>query len=179
MGFLLKSKEEDEHWLYITHCTVHVWLRLILWNPVNHSPLASSSMRFSRQEQWPSCPPPGDLPGPGIEPSSLMSPTLAGGFFTTGVTWEALIAQKMTSHCSTQCCPFSPRLSCSFCQESLLQDSFPSQLSFLFPRESGPSLFLSQWVYQSLFYKASLIRSAANQIPCGTKMPCGTKTPGT
>ena len=29
------------------------------------------------------CPPPGDLPNPGIELVSLMSPALAGGFFTT------------------------------------------------------------------------------------------------
>ena len=35
------------------------------------------------------CPPPGVLPDPGIEPMSLMSPTLAGGFFTTNATWEA------------------------------------------------------------------------------------------
>ena len=26
---------------------------------------------------------------PGIEPRSLMYPTLAGGFFTSGATWEA------------------------------------------------------------------------------------------
>ena len=31
----------------------------------------------------------GDLPDPGIEPMSLMSPALVGGFFTTGATWEA------------------------------------------------------------------------------------------
>ena len=49
-------------------------------------------MRFSRQEYWGglSCPPPGDLPNPGIEPESLMSPTLAGGFFTTNSTWDTL-----------------------------------------------------------------------------------------
>ena len=35
-------------------------------------------------------PPPGDLPNPGIEPVSLMSSTLAGGFLTTSTTWEAL-----------------------------------------------------------------------------------------
>ena len=29
------------------------------------------------------CPPPGDLPDPGIEPASLTSPALASGFFTT------------------------------------------------------------------------------------------------
>ena len=30
----------------------------------------------------------GDLPDPGIKPVSLMSPALAGGFFTTSATWE-------------------------------------------------------------------------------------------
>ena len=32
-----------------------------------------------------------DLPNPGSEPMSLMSPALAGGFFTSGVTWKPLI----------------------------------------------------------------------------------------
>ena len=32
------------------------------------------------------CPPPGDLPDPGITPSVLTSPALAGGFFTTTAT---------------------------------------------------------------------------------------------
>ena len=30
-----------------------------------------------------------DLSEPGVEPTSCMSPTLAGGFFTTSATWEA------------------------------------------------------------------------------------------
>ena len=30
-----------------------------------------------------------DLPDPGIESMSVMSPALAGGFFTTSTTWEA------------------------------------------------------------------------------------------
>ena len=30
---------------------------------------------------------PGDLPDPGIEPTSPASPALAGGFFTTSVPW--------------------------------------------------------------------------------------------
>ena len=48
-------------------------------------------MGFSRQEYWSGfpCPPPGDAPNPGIEPASLMSPALAGVFFTTSATWEA------------------------------------------------------------------------------------------
>ena len=49
-------------------------------------------MGFSRQKCWSglSCPPPGDLPNPGIEPESLMSPAFTGGFFTTSITWETL-----------------------------------------------------------------------------------------
>ena len=31
------------------------------------------------------CPPPGDLPNPGIEPASLMSPALTGRFLNTSV----------------------------------------------------------------------------------------------
>ena len=39
-------------------------------------------MGFFRQEYWSGlpCPPPGDLPDPGVEPASLTSPGLAGGF---------------------------------------------------------------------------------------------------
>ena len=46
---------------------------------------APLSMGFSRQEYWNGLPfpPPGDLPDPGIKPKSLVSPELAGGFFTT------------------------------------------------------------------------------------------------
>ena len=51
-------------------------------------------MGFSRQEYWSGWPfpPPEDLPDQGIEPTSLMSPVLAGGFFTTSTTWEACTA---------------------------------------------------------------------------------------
>ena len=49
------------------------------------------SMEFSRQEYQSGlpCPPPRDLLDPGIKPVFLMSPVLAGGFFTTSATWEA------------------------------------------------------------------------------------------
>ena len=54
---------------------------------------APLSMGFSRQEYWSAlpCPPPGDIPHPGIKPASHISPALAGGFFTTSTTWEAHI----------------------------------------------------------------------------------------
>ena len=42
-------------------------------------------MEFSKREYWRglSFPTPGDLPDPGIEPESLVSPALASGFFTS------------------------------------------------------------------------------------------------
>ena len=53
--------------------------------PCGQAPL---SMEFFRQEYWSGMPfpTPEDLPHPGIEPTSLPSPALAGRFFTTGVT---------------------------------------------------------------------------------------------
>ena len=49
-------------------------------------------MGCSWQEHWSGLPfpPQADLPNPGIEPASPKSPALAGGFFTTSTTWEAL-----------------------------------------------------------------------------------------
>ena len=57
----------------------------------------SLSMGFSRQEYWSGlpCPPPGDLSDPGIKLASLMSLALAGRFFTTSATWEALRGVKV------------------------------------------------------------------------------------
>ena len=66
-----------------------VWLFVTPWTVACHDPL---SMEFSRQGYWSElpCPSPGELPDPGIEPVSLMSRALAGGFFITSITWEAL-----------------------------------------------------------------------------------------
>ena len=35
-----------------------------------------------------------DVPDPGIKPVSLMSPALAGGFFTTSTIWEAQVKRQ-------------------------------------------------------------------------------------
>ena len=61
---------------------------MTLWTGAHQAPL---SLGFSRQEYWSGLPfsSPGDLPDPGIKPATLMSPALAGGFFTTSATWEA------------------------------------------------------------------------------------------
>ena len=61
-----------------------------IWTVAHQAPLC---MGFSRQEYWSGlpCPPPGDLPDSGIKPVSLTSSALAGGFFTTRTTGEALL----------------------------------------------------------------------------------------
>ena len=58
------------------------------WTVARQAPL---SIGFSRLEHWSGLPrpPQGDLPDPGIEPASLASPALVGGFFTTAATREA------------------------------------------------------------------------------------------
>ena len=52
------------------------------WTVARQAPL---SKEFSRQEYWSRLPfpTPGDLPDPGIEPESLVSPALAGRIFAT------------------------------------------------------------------------------------------------
>ena len=75
-------------------CFSHVQLFATLWNVAFQAPLC---MGLSRQAYWSGLPflPPGDLPGPGIKPVSLMSPALAGGFFTTSPTWEVFVGLSM------------------------------------------------------------------------------------
>ena len=60
----------------------HIQLFATSWTVAHQAPL---SMGPSRQEYRSGLPfpPPRDLPNPGIEPTSLASPALAGGFFTT------------------------------------------------------------------------------------------------
>ena len=64
----------------------HVQLSVTPWTVARQAPL---SMAFSRQESWSvlPLPTPGDLPDPGIKPTSLASPALTDGFFTS---WEEL-----------------------------------------------------------------------------------------
>ena len=65
-----------------------VWLSATPWTVARQAPLF---MGFPRQEYWSwlPCPPLGDPPNWGIKTKSLMSPALAGEFFTTSATWEA------------------------------------------------------------------------------------------
>ena len=63
------------------------------WTVAHQVPL---SMKFSRPEYWSGLPfpSPGDLPDPGLELASLMSPALAGIFFSTN-PWQQIIANHI------------------------------------------------------------------------------------
>ena len=69
----------------------HVWLFATPETVARQAPL---SMGFSRQEYWSGLPftSPGDLSNPGIEPASLVSPALAGRFFTSWATKGSLFS---------------------------------------------------------------------------------------
>ena len=67
---------------YVWQFLNHARLFATPWTVVHQLPL---SMGFSRQEYWSRLPFPslGDLPDPGIESASLVSPALGGGFSDT------------------------------------------------------------------------------------------------
>ena len=66
-----------------------VWLFTILWTAAHQAPL---SMGFSSQEYWSGlpCPPPGDLPDPGIKPISLMFLPWPMGFLALALPGKPL-----------------------------------------------------------------------------------------
>ena len=76
--------------LLLLSCFSLVQLFATLWTIAHQAPLSTG---FSRQEYWSGmpCPSLGDPPHPGTESTSLPFPALAGGFFTTSSTLEALI----------------------------------------------------------------------------------------
>ena len=78
----------------VPNCFSRVRLSATPWTVARQAPL---SMGFSRKEFWSGlpCPPLGALPDPGLELGSLISPALAGGFFTTNNTWEVLCTYKL------------------------------------------------------------------------------------
>ena len=63
------------------------------------NPSGSSDPGILQAKYWSGLPRPlpGDLPNPGIEPVSLVSPALAGRFFTTSATWETHQAPGLSS----------------------------------------------------------------------------------
>ena len=108
-------------------CFSSVQLCSTLWTVARQAPL---SMGFSRQEYRTGlpCHPPGDLPDLGTEPTSLMSPALACGFFITSAAWEApRMANKHIKNCPT-----------SFATAAAVAKSLQSCLTLCDPTDGSP-----------------------------------------
>ena len=84
------------YWCYlhcVCLCAMSLQLCPTLCDSMDCTLQAPLSIGFSRQESWRGlpCPPPGDLLDQEIEPMSVISSALAGGFFTTNATWEKML----------------------------------------------------------------------------------------
>ena len=66
----------------------HVQLFAIPWTVACQTSLSMGFSRLEYRNGLP-CPPRGDFPGPEVEPETLLTPTLAGRFFTTSASREA------------------------------------------------------------------------------------------
>ena len=88
--------KSERHQVVLSHFS-HGRLFAILWAVTYQAPL---SMGFSRQEYWSGlpCPPSGNLPDLGMEPTSLKSPALEGRFFSTSTTWEGRGSSQASSY---------------------------------------------------------------------------------
>ena len=87
----------------------HVRLLVTPWTVAPQTPLWDG---FSREEYWSGfpCPPPGDLPDPGIERASTESPALAGRFFTTEPPGKTSLTTSLCAHLSLKLIPIKQRL---------------------------------------------------------------------
>ena len=90
---------------------------------------APLSVGFSRPEYWSGLlfPPPGDLPNPRIEPTSL---ALAGGFFTPSAAWEGGVNCRFPLH------PELKRRHTHFLTDPLSGQARPSSPLRWFPMQS-------------------------------------------
>ena len=126
---------------------------LTLCNPMDCSPPGSSvcGILQARILEWQLFPSPGHLPDPGTEPRSLVSPVLAGGFFTTSATWEA--PSGYLGYGKSQLCSETGQTKVDPQTESLKRQNIEHvPPSFCFPTEGELSSYTSLCL---LFFRSS------------------------
>ena len=100
---LVRVLQNRTNKIYVYSCVHGKSLQscMTLCDAMDCSPPGSSVHGISRQEHWSGlpCPPLQNLPDPGIQRVSLMSPPLAGGFFNTSATWEACRSVQQEIYC--------------------------------------------------------------------------------
>ena len=129
----------------------------------------SLAMAFSRQEYWSGSPfpSPGDLPNPGTE---LVSPALAGGFFTTETSGkpEGYMGTSQTNFQTLRQDQSVSQLSHSVMSDSLLPHALqharlpcPSPI----PRAYSNSCALSQWCHPTISSSVVPFSSCLQSFP--------------
>ena len=95
----------------VLSCLNHVRLCVTPWTIYSLSGSSFHWILQARILEWVVMPFSRDLPDPGIKPTSLTSPALAGGFFTTRATWEAqqihIQFSSVAQSCPTLCDPMN------------------------------------------------------------------------
>ena len=103
------------HFSHVQLCTTR-WMVARPHDPMDGSSPGSSVYGILQAGilEWVAKPNLQDLPDPGIEPTSLMSPVLACGFFTTRITRQALLELKQHIYFKVSCLPGSLKV-CFYC----------------------------------------------------------------
>ena len=166
------------YWAPMSEWVSAKWLQscLTLWDSMDCSPPGSSVHRIlqARILEWVVIPSSkGDLPNPGIEPTSLMSPAQADKFLTTSTTWETLRPPML----ETKYLPFrigwgSPFPEKSPRQPSALSPAMTSRWCFYdFPQPSR----LTTCIIAQIWLPASSVRL---RVPMGRAVFAGLGVPG-
>ena len=137
----------------VLNCFSGVWLLETPWTAPCQDP---PCMGFSRQQHWSGslCSQLGNLPDPGIELKSIMSPALACRFFTTSATWEAISSVQFI---------------CSVVSDSLWpHESQHARPPCPSPTNSGPS---SHWCYPAVSSSVVPFSSCRQSAPASGSFP--------
>ena len=149
----------------------HVWLFATLWTVAHQAPLSKG---FSRQEYCSGlpCPPPGNLPDSGIKPMSLTSPELAGRFFTTRATLEALDVSDwyIKTHHQFSSVKFSHSVMSDSLQPHESQHASPPCPSPT-PGVHSDSHPLSQWCHPAISSSVVPFSSCPQSLPASESFP--------
>ena len=156
----------NEKWCEIYMCVLSRFIRAWLFaTPWTITCQASLSMGFSRQEYWSGlpCPPPGDLPDPGIALTFFTCPALAGGFFVTSTT--GYIMCSVTSY--------------SFATQGTLAHQAPLSMEFSRPEGwSGLHIHIHMYIFINAHMYMGVYEAPGNGASAGKEPACNVEDLG-
>ena len=116
-------------WMYLHHmlCCAQSLSHVQLCGPMDSTHQSPLSKGFSRKQYWSGLPfpTPGNIPNPGIEPTCEFS-TLAGRFFITTATWEALFAPWKSANAISQALAYFDFVFMFLCFQNMITEHLPA-----------------------------------------------------